>query len=93
MNSEKLMHKQRKAFVQLIKNQVKLAKTNPFVSFKNEVSITLPTYVGMNEDSIKPMLHEALGYVPKIIFFQETKVICQKDKEPIPVALVIVKIN
>ncbi len=94
MNSEKLMNEQRKAFVQLIKNQIKLAKANPFVAFNNQVSITLPVFTGMNQENIKPMLHDALGYIPEIILFQETEVVLHaKDNQPIPVVLVIVKIH
>lgn len=90
MCSEKQTKKQRKAFVNLVKNLILIATSNPFCG--KEVKITLPRIQNMNEDNLKPIFLEALGYVPKIILYQETEVLGEKDKR-IPVVLVIVELS
>lgn len=91
MSGEKNLKKQRKAFREMVKNLIYLKTSNPFVN-KEEVSITLPKIQGMNEDNIKPVLKDALGYVPKILLFQETSVPGDHSQR-VPVVLVVIELK
>ena len=90
MNSEKNYKNQRKAFVKTIKSLIYIATSNPFHSDK--VSLTLPRIPNMNKENIKPILEEALGYLPEIILYQETEISGDKN-ETIPVVLLIIKLS
>lgn len=90
MKSEKNFKKQRKAFVKTVKNLIFIAMSNPFVG--KEISLTLPRIPNISKENIQPILLEALGYIPKIILFQETE-ISGEDSQKIPVVLIIFELK
>lgn len=86
MNSELKSKKQQKeALITSIKNQLDLMQ----ISHPNskQTTICLPSMPDMNENNIKPLFFDVLGYTPKISDFQVITSV------PFPVALISVILN